>query len=186
VDSRLAIFIDGGYLDYVIRDLGFSNKVDYRRFAETLSAGRDLLRTYYYHCLPYQSPTPTDEERLRFGTMQSFLAMLDQQPRFTVRRGKLARRGTRADGTPLFEQKQVDILMATDIVMLSAKHLVTEIVLVTGDSDFIPAIRVAKDEGVVVRLVHGVQRNRPHQDLWDEVDERTVVDAGLLSSVLRQ
>jgi len=62
VSGRVAIFIDGGYLDHVLRDLRLFGKLDYNAFALALKGGGDLLRTYYYHCLPWQSPTPTPDE----------------------------------------------------------------------------------------------------------------------------
>lgn len=79
----------------------------------------------------------------------------------------------------------MDILLATDVVLLSAKHLVTEIVLVTGDSDFLPAVRVARDEGVVVTLAHGTGKNRPHNELWNTVDERVELTSEWFSRRLR-
>ena len=102
-----------------------------------------------------------------------------------VRRGRLAPRGFRKDNTPLFEQKQVDILLATDVVLLSAKRQVGEIVLVTGDSDFLPAVRVARDEGVVVRLAHGLGNNRPHNELWITADERLELTPQWFGSCLK-
>jgi uncharacterized LabA/DUF88 family protein len=185
VPERVAIFIDGGYLDHVLRNLGLFGKLDYKSFAEALKGPGDLLRAYYYHCLPWQSPQPTPQESQRLANMQRFLSSIDRTPRFMVRQGKLAYRGTRQDGTPLFEQKQVDILMATDIVLLSAKRQVGEIVLVSGDSDFLPAVKVARDEGVVVRLAHGLGTDRPHNELWDMADERLELTANWFTGCIR-
>ena len=64
--SRLAIFIDGGYLDKLASE-DFQLRIDYKKYvAEVVSVIRagtegplDLLRCYYYNCLPYQSdPQP--------------------------------------------------------------------------------------------------------------------------------
>ncbi len=71
--SRVAIFIDGGYLDYVLRQQFNMARVDYGKLAEYLAGGIDILRTYYYHCLPYQGNPPTAEESNRLASMQSFL-----------------------------------------------------------------------------------------------------------------
>jgi uncharacterized LabA/DUF88 family protein len=53
------------------------------------------------------------------------------------------------------------------------------VVLVTGDSDMIPAVLAAQEVGILVRLVHGPRgaQGRPtyHQDLWDAVGERKEV-----------
>ncbi|MCZ2110385.1 MAG: NYN domain-containing protein [Dehalococcoidia bacterium] len=183
--ERIAIFIDGGYLDYVLKDLGIFGKLDYRAFADALKGHDDLLRAYYYHCLPWQSPHPTPQESERFANMQKFLDSVDRIPRYMVRKGRLAYRGTRSDGTPIFEQKQVDILLASDIVLLSAKRQVSEIILVSGDSDFLPAVRIARDEGVVVQLAHGGGKNRPHNELWNTADERVELDARWFASCLK-
>jgi uncharacterized LabA/DUF88 family protein len=183
--ERVAIFIDGGYLDHVLGDLSLFGKVDYKAFADALKGNGDLLRAYYYHCLPWQSAVPTVQESQRFANMQKFLAAIDRTPRYMVRQGKLAHRGYRQDGSPVFEQKQVDILLATDIVLLSAKRQVTEIVIVSGDSDFLPAVKIARDEGVVVRLAHGTGSNRPHNELWNMADERLELTPTWFTGCLR-
>jgi len=117
--------------------------------------------------------------------MQRFLVALERNPRFLVRQGRLAARGYRQDGRPIFEQKQVDILLATDVVLLSTKRLMTEMVIVTGDSDFLPAPKIARDEGVVVRLAHGLGSNRPHNELWDVADERIELTGSWFARSLR-
>jgi len=183
--ERVAVFIDGGYLDHILSDLGIFGKLDYRVFVDSLKADGELFRAYYYHCLPYQSPTPTPAESERFGKAQRFHASIDRLPRFMVRQGRLARRGTRGDGSPIFEQKQVDILLACDVVLLSAKHQMSEMVLVSGDSDFLPAVKIARDEGIVVRLGHGSGANRPHNELWDTVDERVELTQAWFAGCLR-
>jgi len=63
--GRVAVFIDGAYLDYVLRDEFAKARIDYGGLSERLAGAVDLLRTYYYHCLPYQSPTPTVDEAQR-------------------------------------------------------------------------------------------------------------------------
>ena len=183
--DRVGVFIDGGYLDYVFKELGYP-KVDYAAFAQKMASPDDLFRTYYYHCLPYQSPTPTKEESERFGRMQSFFHALSRLDRFQVREGRLACRGTdKVTGKLILQQKGVDIALAVDLVLFSTKHQINKAIIVTGDSDFLPAVLAAKNEGVLVHLFHGTGTNAPHSTLWDAADDRTVIDAALLSSVLR-
>ena len=45
------------------------------------------------------------------------------------------------DITPNFEQKAVDIKIGLDIAWLSSKRIVDALALVTGDTDFIPAMK---------------------------------------------
>ncbi|MCI0693225.1 hypothetical protein L0337_14625 [candidate division KSB1 bacterium] len=54
--SRVAVYIDGGYLDSVLRDEFGSTRIDYAAFSREIAAhihpDAHLLRTYYYHCPP--------------------------------------------------------------------------------------------------------------------------------------
>ena len=52
------------------------------------------------------------------------------------------------------EQKGVDLRIGLDIARLSLREMVRTIVVVTGDSDFIPAFKFARREGVRVILAH--------------------------------
>lgn len=180
--DRIAIFIDGGYLDYALRNEFKSARIDFGRFAQELSSGKEILRTYYYHCLPYQSDPPTTDEAQRLSRMQSFLSHLDRLPRFTCRLGKLAYRGKSVDGQPIFQQKRVDIMLGVDLVQLSIKRQISTAALLTGDSDFLPAVQIARDEGVLVQLWHGTT-NQPHRELWDACDERTPLCQELIDKV---
>lgn len=109
--NRVALFIDGAYLDYVLKEEFRGARIDYRALSERLAGDSDILRTYYYHCPPYQGNPPTREERERYSTQRSFFNTLDRLPRYTVRLGRLAFRGVDEHGRPRFEQKRVDILL---------------------------------------------------------------------------
>lgn len=183
--GRVAIFIEGGYLDEVLRKEFLMARIDYGKLTKVLAANDDLLRTYYYHCMPYQSSPSTPDEAKRFGSMQKFLSRLSRLDRFQVRLGKLAYRGSDAQGNRIFIQKRVDILLGVDLVLLSAKHAIERAVLLVGDSDFLPAVEAAKDEGILVHLYHGGTQNPPHRDLWEAADDRTQIDQALIDSMLR-
>lgn len=178
--SRTAIFIDGAYLGHGLREFGEA-KIDFSKLAQEVSAGNEILRSYYYHCLPWQSTSPTPDERTRFGRMQAFLNRLNQLSRFEVRLGKLAHRGISNDGSPIFVQKRVDIMLGVDLVLLSAKGQITDAVVIAGDSDFLPAIEVARNEGVVLHLWHFTSY---HRELWDACDERTAFAQAHIDRIL--
>lgn len=178
--DRTAIFIDGAYLDYCLRDEFHLAKIDYQKLAQALATGGDILRTYYYHCPSYQGNPPTDDERVRYANRRSFYTALDRLPRYAVRLGHLAKRWG-PDGSPRYEQKRVDILLGVDLVQLAAKNQIQQAVILAGDSDFIPAIEVAKAEGVLIRLYHG---DGCHADLWQQADERIRMDQAFIDSIL--
>ena len=181
---RLAIFIDGGYLDRVRRDEFSGMKIDYlglsKLIAETIDPDIDLLRTYFYHCLPYQSNPPIPEESQRFASVQKFFDTLRRLPRFEVREGILARYGPGANGSYYYQQKRIDALLSVDLVQLAAKHLVDHAALIAGDSDFLPAVNVARDEGVSIWLFHG---RSVHNELWACADERVKFTANMIERI---
>lgn len=194
--ARLAIFIDGGYLDALARD-EFSVWVDYRKFvlqivstvASKTPNSVDLLRTYYYHCLPYQSNPPTEEEAGRYGSKHRLFTKLRHLDRFTVREGHLAFRGLDAQGKPIFQQKGIDLLLGLDFALLSGKRQITHAAVVSGDSDLVPAFEVARQEGISVWLFHGPRYSKLNasstyaEGLWLAGDERIELDQTFMDRV---
>ncbi|MCH8195523.1 MAG: NYN domain-containing protein [Chloroflexi bacterium] len=178
--DRAAIFIDGAYLDYMLRDEFSDARIDLQKLTLAMAGDADILRTYYYHCPPYQGNPPTLEERTRYAAKRSFFTALERLPRFAVRLGRLEKRGVPPNVR--YEQKRVDILLCVDLVHLAAKSQIQQAILLAGDSDFIPAVVAAKSDGVLVRLFHG---DRPHTDLWQEADDRIRINQSLVDSVLR-
>jgi len=178
--GRAAIFIDGASLQYILREEFQSQKIDFKKLIGEMTQGQEVLRAYYYDCLPYQSNPPTEDEKERFGKKQRFVNALEHIPRFQVRLGKLEYRGMDSNNKPILEQKRVDILLGVDLALLSAKHQISDAFLMAGDSDFLPAVSVAKQEGVVVHLFYG---QRTHHELISECDERTRITADFINKI---
>ena len=59
---------------------------------------------------------------------------------------------TAADLAPNIEQKGVDLRIGLDVASLAVKRIVEIIVLVSGDSDLVPAMEFARREGLKVCL----------------------------------
>ena len=51
------------------------------------------------------------------------------------------------------EQKGVDMRLGIDVATLALKQQVERIIVISGDTDMIPAIKLARREGVQVALV---------------------------------
>ena len=125
---------------------GLGRKVDYGqlagrirdRIAEDTAEPLDILRTYYYDCQPFRSRQPTLEEVEQYDRYQRFADALSHLPRFEVRLGRLQLQGRRPDGSQIFRQKQVDLLLGLDLALLSGKNRVSHVALVAGDGDFVP------------------------------------------------
>jgi uncharacterized LabA/DUF88 family protein len=159
-------------------------------------AASKLLRVYFYDPPPAAGllKNPLDGSNLDLGSHPKFRANvalqqgLEMQPDFALREGETAVHGwalgtaalrnltkngarplTAADLVPNIEQKGVDLRIGLDIARLSLGRLVDIIVVVTGDSDMVPAFKFARREGVRVyldHLGHGVKRAlKAHVDI---------------------
>ena len=182
--GTVACFIDGGYLAKVLKNRFSCPKIDYSELSRevALRIGPDtiILRTYYYDALPYKGNSPTEEDRERYDNKQRFLYTLNQLPRYEVRYGKCVQRPS-GDGSPRYEQKQVDVLLSVDLAQLSAKGKINFSAIVGGDTDFVPAIEKAKVEGVMIYLFHEV--GYPRNELWSIADERIPIDKALIDKI---
>ena len=126
-----------------------------------------------------------------YAWMCEFLACLKTKRKFALRLGKLDDSNTvyalcydtvkklcsgtisPAEFTPQdFElsirQKGVDMKIGIDMASLSFKHQVDQIVLIAGDSDFVPASKLARREGVDVVLDPLEQSVK--DDLFEHID----------------
>lgn len=182
-----AVFIDGGYLDKVLHFDFPNRRIDYGKLAHEISRPAELFRAYYYHCLPYQSNPPTLEEKSFYASKQRFIKALSFLPRFEVRLGRLVKRGYEADGSPVFIQKRVNCMVRVDMASLAAKGKITHVVLVSGDSDLVPAVETVKRESVLVTLWHGSysRDTRPSRELVEVCDERQAFTPELISRIGR-
>jgi uncharacterized LabA/DUF88 family protein len=180
--SRYAVFIDGGYLRAVLTHFG-EPRISYRKLSESFAQGDERLRTYYYDCAPFQSNPPTPDEKERKRKFDRFLNYLQTNvPRFQDRLGRLQRIQD-PGGTTKFTQKKVDVLLTVDLVRLSCEKQIQRAVLIAGDSDFVPAIQVARDAGTIVQLYHGANPS-PHDELLRMSDDRIVIDEELIKQIM--
>lgn len=155
----------------------------------------EIFRIYYYDCEPYSgkprhpvSNRPYNYQTARTYIMRStFYDKLAQEKNIAFRSGQLKFRGwnlkksalTRlikssgrieeSDMVPNFQQKGVDIKIGLDISWLASKKVVDRIILFTGDTDFIPAMKFARREGVQVILA--ALRDNIKTDLKKHSDE---------------
>lgn len=166
----LGIFIDAGYLQKITKAHG-NLKIDFKKLISKLKMGTPLLRCYVYDAVyPLGSPNSNTE---KMANKQKFLDSLAKISNVQIRLGKVVD----FDG-PV--QKGVDSLLIVDLVSLASKHLISRAILLAGDSDFVPAVELAKNEGVNVRLLSDhlaskeLVRTCDSNDLLDEYYLRSV------------
>lgn len=168
---RAAIFIDGAYLLSFTKKHGFAPKyeglVDYLLKPLCKTVSLDLLRCYFYYCAPWMSSEPSSSEKRRMEEHDELMAEIGKQERWSVKLGKLQKRW---DGyKEYYEQKRVDVLLSVDMVRHAAAGHIQHVIVLAGDSDFIPAIEATKESGATVTLWYA-EENTVHKDLLDLAD----------------
>ena len=88
------------------------------------------------------------------------------------------------NGTPIFLQKGVDLQLGLDFALLAGKHQVPHAAIIPLATATIPAVTVAKQEGVCVWLFRGPASTYA-QPLWDAADERFAMDQAFMASAAR-
>jgi uncharacterized LabA/DUF88 family protein len=170
ITEKGALFIDGGYL----RKIEINNiKIDYLKLSEKICSDLKInrLRTYFYYCMPIVRIN-NKYDLNKESKVQKFLTKLKRLPRFEVKLGKLQLIGNQ------FRQKMIDVLMSLDIATMSYEKQISHVILIAGDSDFVPAIRKAKSYGSIVHLYY--HPSSVHNELLDEVDELHEIGEGLI------
>jgi uncharacterized LabA/DUF88 family protein len=152
-------------------------------------ANYELLRIYYYDAFPSAErvTTPVSKNSLNLSTSaryrqaQSLYDQLVLKPNFALRMGSVhlspnkwrikpkvakhlattPRPLTDADFDLDLTQKGVDMRVGMDMARLALREFVRTIIVVTGDSDFVPAFKFVRREGVKVILDTLGHRVRP-------------------------
>ncbi len=154
--------------------------------------GGKLHRIYFYDARPLTKKVTRPDGRV-FDFASSKMVTISQTQHLTISRlpfvamrfGELSDRGWKvperilrksqksvtidpADLEPNIQQKGVDMRIGLDIAALTLKKQVDLIVLVTGDSDLVPAMKLARREGAQVILITLGQNLK--EQMYDHAD----------------
>ena len=164
---RVALLIDGGHLRVLARIANKNYDPDFvESFAYAcLAVDESLLRVLYHDCAPFNGRValPVTGGEKEFSQPDSWLLNLAKKDLFAVRRGVLKFRGwepkqfpvppqvlTDADFKPVFEQKGVDMRIGLDVAAFCVNRSVERIILVTNDTDCVPAMKYARRAGIQI------------------------------------
>ncbi|MDR1699088.1 MAG: NYN domain-containing protein [Prevotellaceae bacterium] len=158
----------------------------------------DLYRIFYYDCFPYgkKQHNPVTNKAVDFSKTDvyqfqvEFFEELRKKRKMALRLGVLEDRNKwviNPDKTKLllnktisvddlsendvrfdFCQKMVDMKIGLDIASIALKRQVDQIILVAGDSDFVPAAKFARREGIDFILDPMWNPIKPH--LFEHID----------------
>jgi uncharacterized LabA/DUF88 family protein len=159
--SKTAVFIDNAYL-IRLKNYFFKSKIKYslRVFIENILNKSSLTaeKIFLYDAPPYQSPKPDSKEKSMKESYDEFIQRFKNEG-IIVREGRTQR--LKAGNSFVYKQKGVDMLLGIDAVGVT-KELpqIKKIVLLTGDSDFVPVVDKLKSLGIEVILWTYFNRDR--------------------------
>ena len=168
--TNVVVLIDGGHLRAVAKAANkhYDAKLVQRvAHAVVKSPDEQLFRALYYDCDPFVGTVqqPISGNTHHFNHTNSLLSDIEQSELFAVRRGVLKFRGwerkqqslnkpaqavTDADFNPRWEQKGVDLRLGLDMVGLTETRVAPVVVVLTGDTDLVPAMKLCRGRGLQV------------------------------------
>lgn len=189
---RVVVLIDGGHARVLAKKAKRKYDADLveRMGHASVISGETLIRILYYDCAPYKGTVrkPVSGDTVDLSREDTLLTALAAKDLIAVRRGVLKFRGfkpkkipiasealTDDDFVPDFEQKGVDMRIGLDIANFSNLRSVDRIVLLTNDTDCIPAMKHARISGLQIVLVR-FEQSQVATELLAHTDYQRLVD----------
>ncbi len=150
---KVVVFIDNAYL-IRLKNYFFKKKFKYdlKNFILNIAEKNNFFveKIFIYDAPPFQTENPSDKENKRKEYYDRFAGFFKKQG-IVLREGRTQR--LRAGDKFIYKQKGVDMLLGIDAVsVLNDFPNVDGIVLLTGDSDFVPVVEKLKIQNVRVFL----------------------------------
>jgi len=138
--ERVAVYIDGNNLYKYLRDeeVNFpkGTKFNLGRFVDSLVGRRKLVSKRYYIGIA-RNIDDSDKSKKIVSGQQKFLSKIENEG-FTIKRGRVMYDGGR------IREKGTDVKIAVDLVVGAADNIYDTVILVSSDTDLIPAISYAR------------------------------------------
>jgi uncharacterized LabA/DUF88 family protein len=144
---RVAVFIDGSNLYHKLKDLNIKNKIDfnYFGFCSLISENRELV-SYRYYVGEIKAKRDDEKAKIMRANQQRLFSQLDKQ-------GFIVEKGYLLESNGVFHEKGVDVKMAIDMIIGAYENYYDVAVLVSSDTDLIPAIKQVHKLGKIVEHV---------------------------------
>ena len=144
--ERIAILIDGSNMYHYLRGLKFTGllEFDYKSFARFLSRGRRIVSATYYVGKVRSHGEAKGEELRR--SQQRLVAHLHAA-------GWCVEYGHMLQNNGIFQEKGVDVHMAVDLVTGAYEDRYDTAVLVSSDTDLIPAVHSVRSKKKKVEYI---------------------------------
>lgn len=145
--NRVAIFIDGGNFYRKIREsdvIPRGVRFDYIKFADFLARGKNILSKSYYIGVVRNHDGSRKSQKM-IESQQKLLSGLENNG-YEVKRGRIVYDNK-------IREKGVDVQIAIDLVIGAVENSYDTAIIVSSDTDLIPAIKYVRSKGKRVEYV---------------------------------
>ena len=137
------VFIDGMNARCRLEECKWVEDYDVLHLAQRLAGDRTLSGIFYYITTPNRKQLGDEG----YSRARRYINAVEKQSMVKVKKGYMVGRNG------VWEEKMVDVLIASDMVFFAAKNEYDTAILVTADNDLVPAIQRVKNLNHKVELV---------------------------------
>lgn len=145
--TRIFIIIDGSNFYHRLKELKIKNTLNfhYQKFANKFinKKGRLILAKYYIGAIRTE---PNNKKSHELRRNQKILFNNLRKHGFEIGFGHMLK-------TDKYHEKGVDVLIAVDMLIGAYENLYDKIILISSDTDLIPAIAKAREKGKIIEYV---------------------------------
>ena len=146
--ERVMIFIDGSNFYYGILSLNHKmfeiNKFNFYKLGKKLCGdNKKIIRIFYYN-----APLNQEENKEKYKAQQKFFEWVKNLPEVSLILCKMQKRWIdKKKNEYQYVVKGDDIHIAVDMVKLAYNDAYDTAIIISGDGDFVPAVKAVQEKG---------------------------------------
>jgi len=144
---RVSVYIDGSNLYHKLKSLDISNTTNfnYKGLCEYLARNRNIISLRYYTGAVKAKAGDSQSQQLRRRQQKLFSNLQNQG--FEISRGYIMK------NNETYHEKGVDVKIAIDILIGAYDNLYDTAILLSSDTDLIPAIKKVRELGKNIEYI---------------------------------
>lgn len=175
--ENVSIFIDGNNFYHGLRNLYGRDKslkkFNFDKFINYLIKDNHLIKIFYYNAQLDELKNPE-----KFESQKEFFEKLKKIPKLNLRLCKLLKRKLPSSDKYYYVLKEDDIYMAVDIVEGACENKFDIAILISGDGDFVPAVKSVKKKNK--KVINIYFKKSSSRNLKNDCDDSIEINKKIL------
>jgi len=144
--EKIVLFIDGSNFYYGLKSVYGDEKelsnFNFFKLGEKISKNRELVKIFYYN-----APLDIRKNSKKYWKQQKFFEKIKKMDKVELRLSRLQKRKIKGTNQYYYVVKGDDIHIAAEMVKEAYEDTFNTAILVSGDGDFVPAIKIVQARG---------------------------------------